>query len=116
MLVSDTFPDARDDWHEHCCRPGHWNTEDCPVPSQPKETAMTTAESAAKSRAHSAVGVFQNKLDEAKDRLSDVQEAIHDRSEEAVATAEKYVGEHPWKALAVVGSIGIILGMLIGRR
>jgi ElaB/YqjD/DUF883 family membrane-anchored ribosome-binding protein len=77
----------------------------------------TAADTAVKSRDPAGTpGIFQDKLDQARDKLSEVQETLAERSGEAMANTEKYVGDHPWKALAVAGTIGIVLGMLIGRR
>ncbi len=80
---------------------------------------MTTASTSTQGRDHSgnsAASGFQGKLEQAKGRISEVESAIQSRAEEAVATTENYVGSHPWKSLAVAGSIGIVLGLLIGRR
>ena len=59
---------------------------------------------------------FQKQLETAKATLADGRLAAKDKADEAVAVTEAYVTENPWKALAISGSLGVILGMLLNRR
>jgi ElaB/YqjD/DUF883 family membrane-anchored ribosome-binding protein len=59
---------------------------------------------------------FREKLDAAKGKLADAQSIAGEKAEHAAAVTEKYVTENPWKALAIVGSVGMIIGMLVHRR
>jgi ElaB/YqjD/DUF883 family membrane-anchored ribosome-binding protein len=59
---------------------------------------------------------FKARLDAAKGTLAQTQAAVSDKAEQAAAVTEKYVSENPWKSIAMVGSVGIILGMLLHRR
>jgi ElaB/YqjD/DUF883 family membrane-anchored ribosome-binding protein len=59
---------------------------------------------------------FREKLETAKGTLADAQTIARDKAEHAAAATEKYVAENPWKAVAIVGSIGVIVGMLVSRR
>ncbi len=59
---------------------------------------------------------FKEKLESAKGKLADAQSAASEKAEQAAAVTEKYVTENPWKALAIVGSVGVIIGMLVHRR
>ncbi len=59
---------------------------------------------------------FREKLEVAKGTLADAQSAASEKAKQAAAVTEKYVAEHPWKALAIVGSVGVIIGMLVHRR
>lgn len=59
---------------------------------------------------------FREKLDAAKGKLADAQTVAGEKAEQAAAVTEKYVTENPWKALAIVGSVGVIIGMLVHRR
>lgn len=59
---------------------------------------------------------FRERLDAAKGTLAQTQSAVSDKAEQAAAVTEKYVSENPWKSIAMVGSVGIILGMLLHRR
>ena len=59
---------------------------------------------------------FREKLEVAKGTLADAQSVASEKAKQAAAVTEKYVTEHPWKALAIVGSVGVIIGMLVHRR
>ena len=59
---------------------------------------------------------FKEKLEVAKEKLADAQSVASEKAKQAAAVTEKYVTEHPWKALAIVGSVGVIIGMLVHRR
>ena len=59
---------------------------------------------------------FREKLETAKGTLADAQSIVSDKAGHAAAVTEKYVAENPWKAVAIVGSIGVIVGMLVSRR
>jgi ElaB/YqjD/DUF883 family membrane-anchored ribosome-binding protein len=59
---------------------------------------------------------FKEKLETAKGTLADAQAIAKDKAGHAAAVTEKYVAENPWKAVAIVGSIGVIVGMLVSRR
>ena len=59
---------------------------------------------------------FKEKLETAKGTLADAQAIARDKAGHAAAVTEKYVAENPWKAVAIVGSIGVIVGMLVSRR
>lgn len=59
---------------------------------------------------------FREKLEAAKSTLADAQSVVGDKAQQAAAVTEKYVTDNPWKALAIVGSVGVIIGMLVHRR
>ena len=59
---------------------------------------------------------FREKLVAAKGKLAEAQSVAGEKAEHAAAVTEKYVTENPWKALAIVGSVGMIIGMLVHRR
>ena len=59
---------------------------------------------------------FKEKLEIARGTLADAQGIARDKAGQAAAATEKYVADNPWKAVAIVGSIGVIVGMLVNRR
>lgn len=60
--------------------------------------------------------VLQGALDQAKGQLSQAEKAIQEKAEYATAATERYVNGHPWTSLAVAGSIGVVIGLLLTRR
>ena len=45
-----------------------------------------------------------------------VEAALRERTREVAKATDHYVHEHPWKAIGVAAGIGLLVGMLIGRR
>lgn len=59
---------------------------------------------------------LQDNLCSARHRLADAEAALRERTREVAKATDHYVHEHPWKAIGVAASIGLLVGMLIGRR
>src|SRR6476661_1318598 len=58
----------------------------------------------------------QESLRGAKERLSELEDDALERARAFANDAEAYVREKPWNAVAVAAGIGLVLGLLIGRR
>jgi ElaB/YqjD/DUF883 family membrane-anchored ribosome-binding protein len=39
-----------------------------------------------------------------------------DRTKQAARVTDEYVHENPWKAVGIAAGVGLIVGLLIGRR
>jgi len=59
---------------------------------------------------------LQEQMHRAKDRLADTKEIVVDKTKEAAKATDEYVHDNPWRAVAIAGGVGLIIGMLIGRR
>ncbi len=59
---------------------------------------------------------LEKKLATAKTKLVEAEGLLLDKGKEAAKAADSYVQENPWKSVGVAAGIGIIIGMLIGRR
>ena len=55
-------------------------------------------------------------LDTALVKAQDLQSVALDTSKEVVDTADSYVKDNPWRAVAISAGVGVLLGMMIGRR
>ena len=51
-----------------------------------------------------------------KPRLAQAETLLRDKAKAAAATTDDYVHDHPWTAMGVAAGIGLIIGLLIGRR
>ena len=58
----------------------------------------------------------ESRLAAAQARLSHLQEAAVARARAAGHAADDYVHEHPWKAIGAAAGLGLIVGLLVGRR
>jgi ElaB/YqjD/DUF883 family membrane-anchored ribosome-binding protein len=52
----------------------------------------------------------------AKEKMSDAQAALLVRTRAAAKATDEYVHVHPWQAIGVAASVGMVIGLLIGRR
>ena len=59
---------------------------------------------------------IQASLAAAKIKLSDAERAALEKAKEAAKITDEYVHDHPWHAVGVAAGIGLVLGLLIGRR
>lgn len=74
-------------------------------------TAGQAGEKMAKLRSN-----IENRLREAKFRLIDAEEALIARTREAAHATDSYVHESPWTAIGVAAGVGVVVGLLLGRR
>lgn len=59
---------------------------------------------------------LKDRMAQAKESLVSLQAMATDKAKAAGHAADEYVHEHPWKSVAIGAGIGVIVGMLIGRR
>jgi ElaB/YqjD/DUF883 family membrane-anchored ribosome-binding protein len=55
-------------------------------------------------------------LQKARQRLAAVEKEAVQEIREAADAADKYVHKNPWQAMGVAAGVGLLLGLLIGRR
>lgn len=58
----------------------------------------------------------EESLRQAKTRLSQVEEEAMRRAREVAEAADEYVHENPWQSVGIAAGVGLVLGLLIGRR
>jgi len=58
----------------------------------------------------------EESLANAKVKMSEAQAALVARSKAAAKATDEYVHVHPWQAIGVAASVGVVIGLLIGRR
>ncbi len=76
-----------------------------------KATATLAGEKAASARER-----IQESLHRAKVKLADAEDAIVGKTKQAAHATDVYVHENPWHAVGVAAGIGLLIGLLIGRR
>ena len=59
---------------------------------------------------------IEDHLREAKIRLNDLEETVRVHAKQAADVTDQYVHNNPWKAVGIAGGVGLLIGMLIGRR
>ncbi|OIQ83506.1 hypothetical protein GALL_347000 [mine drainage metagenome] len=76
-----------------------------------KATANQGGEALAKVRAQA-----EESLAVAKEKMADAQAALVEKTRAAAHATDDYVHENPWKAVGVAAGVGLVIGLLIGRR
>lgn len=56
------------------------------------------------------------RLRDAKLRIADAEAALVDKTKAAARATDDYVNENPWQAVGIAAGIGLLLGIIIGRR
>ncbi|HWW05472.1 MULTISPECIES: DUF883 family protein [Collimonas] len=76
-----------------------------------REAAATTGEKAEDLRQKGL-----ELLDAAVSKAQDVQAAAIEAGKDIAATADDYVQENPWRAIAISAGVGLLLGLAISRK
>lgn len=58
----------------------------------------------------------QARLNQAKADLVHLQEAAVARAKAAGHATDEFVHENPWKSIGIAAGIGLVVGLLVGRR
>lgn len=87
------------------------------------KVVVSDAEALIKATAHQggeAVAALRVKTEEslavAKEKIADAQEALVEKSKAAARATDEYVHDNPWRAVGVAAGVGLVIGLLIGRR
>jgi ElaB/YqjD/DUF883 family membrane-anchored ribosome-binding protein len=59
---------------------------------------------------------LEKTLQGAKTQLAEIEEAALGRVVDAGKATDRYVRQHPWEAVGVGAALGLVVGLLIGRR
>lgn len=59
---------------------------------------------------------IQGTLTQAKASLADAQSAVVDKAKEVGRATDDFVHDNPWKSIGVAAGVGLVVGLLIGRR
>lgn len=67
-----------------------------------------------------AVAALRSRAEEslaaAKVKMADAQDALIEKSKAAARATDDYVHDNPWKSVGVAAGVGLVIGLLIGRR
>ena len=58
----------------------------------------------------------EESLARVKTRLGDAQASLRASGQEAVSATHDYIQENPWTAIGVAAGIGVLIGLMNGRR
>ncbi|MDR0479552.1 MAG: DUF883 family protein [Burkholderiaceae bacterium] len=52
----------------------------------------------------------------ARDKLADAEETVRTHARRAAYAADDYVHDNPWSSIGAAAALGILIGVLVGRR
>ena len=76
-----------------------------------KATANQAGEKVAAARER-----IQDSLHQARVKLAEAEDVIVQKGKLAARATDEYVHENPWRAVGIGAGVGLIIGLLIGRR
>lgn len=85
------------------------------VISDAEELLRMTASQAGEGTAELRTRV-QGRIKQAKADLAHLQEVAIDKVKEAGHVTDEFVHENPWRSMGVAAGVGLVIGLLIGRR
>lgn len=80
------------------------------------QTLLQAAAALSGEKAEEVRGKGMHMLDMALGRAHDIQDQAVARSRELASAGNTYVRENPWKTVAAVGGIALLLGVILGRN
>jgi ElaB/YqjD/DUF883 family membrane-anchored ribosome-binding protein len=75
------------------------------------QAANSTGERAAELRAKA-----MQQLKALRGKIDDAQSAAVQKGKAAATATDDYVHENPWRSIVAAASVGVVIGLLIGRR
>ena len=80
------------------------------------EDMLTQAANATGDKAAELRSQALQQLKALREHMNDAQEAALRQSKAAARAADEYVHENPWRSILAAASVGVVVGLLIGRR
>ncbi len=80
------------------------------------EDLLRATASDASERVKSLRPKLEESVRSAKARVAEAERALLERTKAAAAATDRYAHENPWKTAGVAGAVGLLLGLVIGRR
>ena len=76
-----------------------------------KATSAQTGEKIQEVRAKA-----EQSLQQARMRLTEVEDEALKRAREVADATDEYVKENPWQSVGIAAGVGLLVGLLLGRR
>lgn len=59
---------------------------------------------------------LRQRLSAARERLVDAEHAVLEKGRQIARTTDDYVHENPWTSIGIAAGVGLLLGIVVGRR
>lgn len=67
-------------------------------------------------RAQAARAQVADSVAKAQAGLEDLESQLEERTKLLVEDATRYVRDNPWQSVGIAAAVGVVLGMILGRR
>ncbi|HUO95322.1 MAG TPA: DUF883 family protein [Steroidobacteraceae bacterium] len=55
-------------------------------------------------------------VEQARKRLEELEEDLRKRAQAAADDAGRYVKDNPWQSIGIAAAVGVVVGLILGRR
>ncbi len=55
-------------------------------------------------------------VEQARKRLEELEEELRARAKAAADDAGRYVKDNPWQSIGIAAAVGVVIGLILGRR
>lgn len=59
---------------------------------------------------------LQDHLYAAKQKLAEAEAAVAEKTKAVARATDDYVHDNPWRSIGIAAGVGLVIGLLIGRR
>jgi ElaB/YqjD/DUF883 family membrane-anchored ribosome-binding protein len=80
------------------------------------EDLLKATASAAGEKVSAARERVQESLHKAKVKLAEAEEVVIQKAKQTARATDEYVHENPWRSVGIAAGVGLVIGLLIGRR
>jgi ElaB/YqjD/DUF883 family membrane-anchored ribosome-binding protein len=80
------------------------------------EALLSATAEGAGEKAHDARRRAAESVEQARARLDELETELKKRAEKAADDAGRYVRDNPWQAIGIAAAVGVVLGLVLGRR
>lgn len=84
--------------------------------AQEAEKLLAESSNASGSAFEEAQRKLKAQLNDARQRLAELEALTREKAREAARATDDYVHENPWQSLAIAGGVGVVVGLLLGTR
>jgi ElaB/YqjD/DUF883 family membrane-anchored ribosome-binding protein len=80
------------------------------------EDLLKATANAAGEKVSAARERVQESLHKAKVKLAEAEEVVIQKAKQTARATDEYVHENPWRSVGIAAGVGLVIGLLIGRR
>jgi ElaB/YqjD/DUF883 family membrane-anchored ribosome-binding protein len=80
------------------------------------EMLMSATAHDASDKAREARKRATESVEQARARLDELEDELKRRAKAAADDANRYVRDNPWQSIGIAAAVGVVIGLILGRR